>query len=52
MKQEDKTLKWLNEELKDIDREIMYYVHLIKDIRYEECAVTRLKELSSKKNCV
>lgn len=48
-KQEEKTLKWLNEELENIDKDIMYYVHLIKDMRYEKSAVTRLKELSSKK---
>ena len=49
MRQEEKTLKWLNKELEDIDRDIMYYVRLIKDTRYEKGAVSALKELSSKK---
>lgn len=49
MKQEEKTLRWLETQRDKIDKDIMHYVHLIKDVRYEQAAIASLKNLSSQK---
>lgn len=49
MKQKEKTLRWLEKQRDKIDRDIMHYVHLIKDVRYEQAATASLKDLSSQK---
>lgn len=49
MKQEEKTLRWLETQRDKIDQDIMHYVRLIKDVRYEQAATASLKDLSSQK---